>query len=160
MIGPAAWGSAVGAAAVVAARGTAAAVGGGLSFAAELLKAAGGEAPAAQTDSAAARWLDDFTQRASALAERIRRHLAAAGIELSQPLELTSDGLGGIALAWPHPQQAQIEEVLSRDMHLARDFNHLRREHDERAASDALLDRPQPWTLRIEPSDHVGPYPR
>jgi hypothetical protein len=116
-----------GAAAVGLARATASAVSDGLSFAAELARGADDSSAAADLEGEdarvqARRALD---QRIEAFAERVRRQLAAAGIELGQPLTLTSDGLGGIAVAGDHPQRALIEDVLSSDVLLQRDFQRL-----------------------------------
>jgi hypothetical protein len=120
-------GTAIGSAAVTLGRGVAAATGTGLSFAAELLKAAGGAetADAHSGDSA----LDELKTRISGLAERLRRHLAASGIRLSQAVELISNGRGGISLAGAHPQQAAIESALASDVLLESEFNRLALDH-------------------------------
>ncbi|HZN35204.1 MAG TPA: hypothetical protein VFB80_15355 [Pirellulaceae bacterium] len=120
-------GAALGTAAIAVGRGIAAATGDGLSFAAELLKAAGGQ-PSEMDDNAGP---DELTQRISALADRFRRHLAAAGIKLLEPVELISDGLGGIAVAGVHPQRAEIEEALAADLTLESEFNRLAVEYGE-----------------------------
>jgi hypothetical protein len=123
-MGPAAIGSVIGAAAVTAGRGAASAVGNGLSFAAELLRAAGGSAESTKDSSAqsnAAR--EQLKLRSDELAGRIRRQLASAGIDLFEPVELISNGQGGIAVAGPHPQQAVIEQALGSDVLLERDFH-------------------------------------
>jgi hypothetical protein len=114
-------GAILGTAAVTLGRGVAAAAGDGLSFAGELLKAVGGEQPAEPAPAAE----NPLTARIDALRDRLRRFLAAAGVDLSQPVELVSDGLGGIAVAGPHPQQAAIEAALDSDVLLERDFQQL-----------------------------------
>jgi hypothetical protein len=123
---PALLGSAAGAAAVTIGRGAAAALGNSLSFAAELAKAAGN--PVVAPDSAAkdeGGLPVELSQRISDLTGRIRRHLAAAGEKLAQPVELISNGLGGIAVAGDHPQQAAIEQALGNDVLLEQDFHRL-----------------------------------
>lgn len=129
-------GAILGTAAVTLGRGAAAAVGDGLSFAGELLRVVGGEAaqPAAADEPAA----NPFTARIDALRERIRRMLAAGGIQLPQPVELTSDGLGGIAVAGSHPQQAAIESVLGSDVLLESDFHQLASEMAESSGTNDL----------------------
>src|SRR6476660_2186893 len=117
-MGPVVVGSAIGAAALTVGSGALGAVSSGLSFAAELVRAAGGatadaaEAKNRQTDATKAA----LQQRADELRERIERQLAAAGIGLSQPVELQSNGQGGITVAGTHPQQAAIEEALGSDV--------------------------------------------
>jgi hypothetical protein len=127
-------GTAIGSAAVTLGRGVAAATGNGLSFAAELLKAAGGAEPAADAvsdDSA----LAGLKARISHLAQRLRQHLAASGIRLSQAVELVSSGQGGIAIAGAHPQQAEIADALAGDVLLESEFNRLALEYDELVGS-------------------------
>jgi hypothetical protein len=114
-------GAILGTAAVAIGRGAAAAAGDGLSFASQLLRAAGGEAPQQPEPDGTL----SLTARAGALRERIRRHLAALGIELSQPVELVGDGIGRITVAGAHPQRAAIEEALSGDVLLEREFHEL-----------------------------------
>jgi len=127
-------GAILGSAAVTIGRGVAAAAGDGLSFASELLKAVGGERPAKQAAPAE----NPLTARIEALRERLRRYLSAAGIELSQPVELTSDGLGGIAVG-AHPQQAAIEAALNSDVLLERDFQQLVQDTSDAAGAEASL---------------------
>ena len=134
-------GTALGTAAVTAGRGAAVAVGNGLSFAAQLLRAAGGPGVAdSAVGSLSTSQPDDLFRRIDAFRERIRRQLAAAGIQLSQPVELHSDGLGAIAVAEDHPQQSAIEELLAGDYLLQRDFQQLAGDY----AASGL-----PATLRI-----------
>jgi hypothetical protein len=124
---PVAMGTAIGAAALTVGRGALGAVGQGLSFSAELVRAASGTT----ADSAEANAREAEAEKAAIkvrtdeLRERIGRQLAAAGIRLSEPVELISNGQGGIAVAGPHPQQAAIEEALGSDILLERDFNQL-----------------------------------
>src|SRR5262245_52775725 len=130
---PVAMGTAIGAAALTVGRGALGAVGQGLSFSAELIRAASGtkaesaEANAREADAAKAA----IERRTDELRERIGRQLAAAGIRLSQPVELMSNGQGGIAVAGPHPQQAAIEEALGSDVLLERDFNRIASDYSE-----------------------------
>ena len=76
--------------------------------------------------------------RLESLAARIKQQLAEAGIDVSQPLTLTDDGLGGIA-AQGHPQRAAIEELLESDVLLLRDFDRLHDDYEAAAASDSSL---------------------
>jgi hypothetical protein len=68
--------------------------------------------------------------------------LAAAGIQLAKPVELTSDGAGGIDLLGPHPQQAEIERALASDYLLERDFHEVVGESGADAAAFALTVTP------------------
>jgi hypothetical protein len=127
-------GSALGTAALTAGRGVVAAAGNGLSFAAELLRATADDGVHGQATNERGRI--DLLRRIDELASRIRRQLAAAGIKLDQAVELTSDGVGGVAVASHHPQQGAIEEVLRSDVLLARDFHRLSQDCREFAAAD------------------------
>ncbi|MBW8885892.1 MAG: hypothetical protein JF612_14210, partial [Planctomycetia bacterium] len=83
----------------------------------------------------------------------IQQQLAAAGIQLTQPVDLVSNGQGGIAVAGPHPQQAAIEEVLGSDILLERDFNNLAIDYDDFVESHGAGDLPPSLivTLRKTP---------
>jgi len=122
---PAVLGTAAGAAAVTAGRGAAAALGNGLSFVAELAKAAGGADERAPAPEAGDSLAGALQRRVAELTERIRRQLATAGVGLMQPVELVSDGLGGVAVGGSHPQRAAIERAISDDVLLERDFARL-----------------------------------
>src|SRR6266850_2506001 len=123
---PVAVGTAIGAAALTVGRGALGAVGNGLSFAAELMRSASGTAGSpSESTNRQANARAAIEQRGAEMRERIRRQLAAAGLNLSEPVELTSNGQGGIAVAGAHPQQAAIEEALGSDLLLERDFNQL-----------------------------------
>ncbi len=128
-------GTAIGSAAVAVGRGVAAATGNGLSFAAELLKSASGATPA-DSASPSESAPTGLQQRISELAQRLRQHLAAAGIRLSQPVELISNGQGGIAVAGGHPQQAAIAQALAGDVLLESEFNRLAYEQGEATGSN------------------------
>lgn len=131
---PAILGTALGAAALTVGRGAAAAAGNGLSFVGELLKAAGSPpADAPLSESGHEKALAELKQRTADLAGRVRRQLAAAGIKLDKPVELISDGAGGIAVAADHPQGAAIQSSLSGDVLLERDFDQLNRDYREHA---------------------------
>jgi hypothetical protein len=147
---PVAAGTAIGAAALTLGRGAAGAVGNGLSFAAELLRAAGGASSQQQTTSeksAAARAAVKL--RIDEMQQRIQQQLATAGVQLMQPLELVSNGQGGIAVAGPHPQQAAIEEILGSDILLERDFNNLAIDYDEFASGTDAADLPPTLVIAI-----------
>jgi hypothetical protein len=129
----------MGVAGIGLARAATSAVSDGLSFAAELAR---GLAPrdAASEPSAAELQKEQLQQRMEALAARIKQQLAEAGIEVTQPLTLTSDGLGGLT-ALDHPQRAAIESLLEGDVLLLRDFDRLREDYESVAAAagdDAL----------------------
>lgn len=124
----------MGAAGIGLARAVTATIGEGLSFAAELAR--GSEPGVQPTQGAQQR--EQLKQRIEALAERIKQQLAAAGIDVSQPLTLTDDGLGGIA-ALDHPQRAAIEELLEGDFLLLRDFDRLQDDYEAAAATDNSL---------------------
>jgi len=131
---PVAMGSAIGAAALTFGRGAAGAIGNGLSFTAELLRASGDQSEAAQESKQAADAA--IKLRCQELSERIGRQLTAAGIPLSEPVELVSNGQGGIAVASDHPQRAAIEAALSNDVLLERDFTMLSGDFEEFAQSN------------------------
>ena len=140
-------GTAIGSAAVALGRGVAAATGNGLSFAAELLKAAGGAEPADAVSGDSA--LGGLKARISQLAQRLRHHLLASGIRLSQPVELISNGQGGITVAGTHPQQAEIAQALASDVLLESEFNRLALDHADaiggsRSAGLTVVVSPQP----------------
>lgn len=115
----------IGVAGIGLARAAADAVKEGLSFAAELARGPDANAQIANADLERQR----MQQQIEALAARIKQQLADAGIDVSQPLTLTSDGLGGIA-AHDHPQKAAIEELLESDFLLLRDFERLKDEYE------------------------------
>src|SRR5688500_8104085 len=124
-----------GAAGAGLARATAAAVNGGLSFAAELAQGLSGAGATADAEAQAA---DDgrreaLQRRVEQLAQRIKQELEAASIDLSEPLTLTGDGLGGIS-AGVHPQRTEIENLLESDVLLLRDFERLADEFEAVAA--------------------------
>src|SRR6185437_3279211 len=109
-MGPVAVGSAIGAAALTVGSGALGAVSNTLSFASELFKAASGGANAAESkNDPIALQKTILQQRTDELRARIQQQLSAAGISLSQPVDLVSNGQGGIALAGAHPQQAAID---------------------------------------------------
>jgi hypothetical protein len=115
--------SVAGAAAVGLMRGAAEAVGGGLSFATELAKAAApGETETAESPSALAAARAAFKQMIDQFAARVRQKLSSGGISLSQPLVLESDGLGGMTAGGNRPDQQAIDSLLSSDPLLERDF--------------------------------------
>jgi hypothetical protein len=118
-------------AAVTVGRSAAAVAGDSLAFAAELLQAAGGATPETSEEGPAAieRLRLQLAGHIGGLSKRIERQLVSASIVLSKPLELISDGLGGIVVAADHPQRAAIEEVLAKDVLLDRDFDRLADEY-------------------------------
>jgi hypothetical protein len=138
MAGGALW-PVIGVAGIGLARAATAAVGEGLSFAAALTR---GLSPSAEESDAAKQTAADdvreaLKRRIEAFADRIKQQLAAAGIDVSQALTLTSDGLGGIT-AGDHPQRAAIEELLEGDVLLLRDFDRLKDDY-EAAESDGAF---------------------
>jgi hypothetical protein len=147
---PVAIGSAAGAAALTVGRGAFSAVGNGLSFAAELMRAATGttaDSSAADNQQSAAKAA--IQQRSDELSQRIQQQLLAAGIQLTQPVELTSNGAGGIAVAGAHPQQAAIEAVLGSDVLLERDFNQFAGDYNEFVESSGTGEFPPTLTISI-----------
>src|SRR5262245_54168894 len=152
-MGPVAAGTAIGAAALTLGRGAASAVGNGLSFAAELLRAAsGGASTTEQTADASAAGQKALQLQIDAMQQRIQQQLATAGIQLTQPVELVSNGQGGIAVAGPHPQQAAIEEVLGSDILLERDFNNLSLDYEEFIDHYGSGDLPPSLTITVPPT--------
>lgn len=135
---PVAMGSAIGAAALTFGQGAVGAAGKGLSFAAELLGGGSGQSDAAKDSTQAADAA--IKLRCRELSERIGRQLTAAGIQLSEPVDLVSNGQGGIAVASDHPQRAAIEAALGNDVLLERDFNMLSGDHEEFAQSNGAGD--------------------
>jgi hypothetical protein len=143
-------GTAIGAAALTVGRGALGAVGNGLSFASELMRATAAGTPQANAlaDRAAVA-KDVIQQRVTVLRQRIMQAFAMAGIQLSQSMELISDGHGGIAVAGPHPQQAAIEEALGSDVLLERDFQQLASDYDDLVAAGATSELPPMFSIAI-----------
>jgi hypothetical protein len=151
---PVAMGTAIGAAALTVGRGALGAVGRGLSFSAELARAAAGnKAPASEAGAREADAQKNVIKlRSDELRERIARQLATAGIQLFQPVELISNGQGGIAVAGPHPQQAVIEEALGSDVLLERDFNQLAGDYRDLVETGRAGDLPPMLTVLVAPA--------
>jgi hypothetical protein len=150
---PVVLGSAIGAASLAVGRGVATATASGLSFGAALLRAATGDSPEPSENQAASGsgLPAELKQRITELTDRIRRQLAAAGIRLTQPLELTSDGAGGIAVGGFHPQQSAINDVLSSDLLLERDFTQLAGDYAEFAAGQNGSELPPALNIVLGP---------
>jgi len=144
---PVVMGSAIGAAALTFGRGAVGAAGKGLSFAAELLSGGGSQPDAAQESKQAAD--SALKLRCQELSDRIGRQLAAAGIQLTEPVDLVSNGQGGIAVASDHPQRAAIEAALGSDVLLERDFNMLSGDFEEFAQSKDDGSTPQTLVLTV-----------
>jgi len=146
---PVAIGTAIGAAALTVGRGAAEAVGKGVSFASELVT--GGNAASREQNKQSEKNVAQIAlkQRADELGQQIERQLAAAGIQLSEPVELISDGQGGIAVATEHPQAAAIQAVLSSDILLERDFNMLAGDYDEFVHSNLPADMPPMLSITV-----------
>ena len=151
---PVVLGSVMGAAALTVGRGAATAVSNGLSFGAELLRAANGEANGAAGDKGAEAGgiPKELKQRIEELTARIRRQLATAGIQLTRPVELTSNGAGGIAVQGDHPLAAAIQAALGNDVLLERDFDHLASDYAEFAAERGTGDVPGALSILVSPS--------
>jgi hypothetical protein len=144
-------GTAIGAAALTVGRGALGAVSNSLSFAAQLVGAASGNSPS-QADAKSKQASADqaaLKLRTDEMRQRISRQLAAAGIQLCEPVEMVTSGTGGIAVAGPHPQQAAIEEVLSSDVLLERDFNQLASDYSDLAEQGRGGDLPPTLTIAV-----------
>ena len=130
----------VGVAGIGLARAATAAVSDGLSFATELAR---GMTQSDETSEAstAEQQTQQLQQRIDALAARIKQQLSEAGIDITRPLTLTSDGLGGLTAA-DHPQRAAIESLLESDVLLLRDFDQLQDDYESAAAGDDALAAP------------------
>jgi hypothetical protein len=149
---PIAIGTAVGAAALTVGRGALAAVGKGASFAAELVAPTGASNGAAEQKSQCNADRAALKQRADELSQQIERQLTSAGIHLSEPVELISDGSGGIAVATDHPQAAAIKAALSTDILLERDFTMLAGDYEEFVQSTAATDMPPTLVVTVPKS--------
>src|SRR5438552_15232013 len=145
---PVALGTAIGAAALTVGKGAANAVGNGLSFAAELVTPNAPKTACQKKESQNQAAVAALKQRTDELSQRIERQLAAAGIHLSEPVELISDGQGGIAVATEHPQAAPIQAALSSDILLERDFSMLSGDYDE-FVQNATTDMPPTMTIVV-----------
>jgi hypothetical protein len=149
-MGPVAAGTAVGAAALTLGRGAASAVGNGLSFAAELLRSASGTSSTAKSAAdASASQQKALELQIDDMQRRIQQQMATAGVQLMQPVELVSNGQGGIAVAGPHPQQAAIEELLGSDILLERDFNNLAIDYEEFVDAHGAGDLPPSLAITV-----------
>ena len=148
VMGPAAVGTAIGAATVTVGRGALSAVGSGLSFLAQLASATSGEKPEQAADQTSAA-LAAIKRRTDELRQRIQRQLAAFGISLTKSVELVSDGQGGINVAGSHPQQAAIEAAVGSDILLERDFSELARDYRNFGEENGPSDLPQSLVIAI-----------
>jgi len=149
-MGPLVVGSAIGGAALAVGSGALGAVTSGLSFASELVKAAtGGTTNDAATSDATALQKAALQRRADALRDRIQQQLTVAGIGLTQPVELVSNGQGGIAVSPPHPQQAAVEATLGSDVLLERDFSQLASDYSDFMESGNGNDLPPTLTITL-----------
>jgi hypothetical protein len=70
---------------------------------------------------------------------KLRQRLAVAGIDLTGPLEVTSDGLGGVQVGSERADRAAIEQALSGDEQLLAEFHNLAEQHQALADDDARL---------------------
>jgi hypothetical protein len=152
---PIAIGTAAGAAAFTLGSSALAAAGRGLSFAAELAR--GANAPTASQQSSSP-WTSTpasgsavTNSAADALRQRIALRLFEAGVQLSQPVTLISNGQGGIAVAGAHPQQAQIEEAVGSDLLLEHDFNLLANQAVDLSAVSSDGIQPAGFSVTISP---------
>ena len=69
--------------------------------------------------------LEQLRDELAEFARQLRERLAAAGIDTSLPIELKSDGRGGVIVDDPHPQRAEIETLIAADPDLAATFHYL-----------------------------------
>ena len=72
---------------------------------------------------------------------RLQQRLAAAGVASSQPLELVSDGLGGVQVSGDHPDRALIEQTLNGDPALLAQFQQLGQQSRQLSPSERERDR-------------------
>ncbi|MFV1968246.1 MAG: hypothetical protein ACC628_22715 [Pirellulaceae bacterium] len=86
-----------------------------------------GESSEAEKETAAEDVLsaDELTTKLEAFVRKVQQKLAAARIEASLPIEMRSDGRGGIILDNPHPNRAAIEQILASDEELNAEFHRL-----------------------------------
>lgn len=86
------------------------------------------------------------------LRARIEQALAAAGVVLTEPVDLVPDGRGGIEVAGWHPQRAAIEAALRHEYLLERDFTALAQQFEALGTRDAgmttfVLNIPLPTSI-------------
>jgi hypothetical protein len=146
---PIALGTTIGAAALTVGRGAVNAAGKTASFAAELMTPGDKSAAAQQKQSQTSAAQAALKNRADELSQHIERQLAAAGVQLSKPVELVSDGCGGIAVASDDPQAAAIQSVLSSDILLERDFSMLAGDYEEFVQSTTATDMHPTLTIVV-----------
>jgi hypothetical protein len=79
-----------------------------------------------------------FEQALADFVARLRQRLAILGIEVSDPLTLESDGLGGIQVAADRADRAVIEQSLAGDEQLLAEFQKLAEQY---AALEGSEDR-------------------
>lgn len=66
----------------------------------------------------------DLAELQTNLASRIEQALASAGVELTEPLQLSISEIdGSLEVVGEHPQKALIESALADDRELSRDFS-------------------------------------
>jgi hypothetical protein len=147
--------AAIGTAAITFGRGVLSTAGKGMSFAAELLQGASGSSSNSQASPSKNDQVDILKQRMADMQQRVQQQLAAAGIQLTQPVDLVSNGQGGIAVAAPHPQQAAIEEALGSDVLLERDFNQLAGDYEELLTGAPSDDMPAAFAIGIPPAPAI-----
>lgn len=153
---PVALGSAFGAAALTVGRGAATALGNSLSFGAELLRAANGESTldAGKSETEQSSLPQELMQRIDALTAQIRRQLTGAGIKLSRPLELTSNGAGGIEVPTDQSLHGAIQSALGNDFLLERDFDHLAADYAEFTANHSPPNLPPALVIKLPAAEN------
>ena len=122
---------------------TVGAIGNGLSFATELLRqdndSARAASPPPPIDLPRPPAQSKFEQALREFVTRLRQRLASAGIDLSGPLVLESDGLGGIQVGGDRIDESAIEQAIADDGQLAAEFNQLAEEQRSLGRDDDRL---------------------
>jgi hypothetical protein len=127
------------------AKGAARGISEGFSFAAELAKGNRETTPSVAAKITAPSLPAELKEAIDRFAELIRQRLAAAGIDLAQPVTLTGDGLGGIKVATSHPQAEAIESLLAEDAQVADAFHQLAARYQAAMAGGDTVSTSLPW---------------
>ncbi|HEY2411858.1 MAG TPA: hypothetical protein VGI40_06435 [Pirellulaceae bacterium] len=145
-------GTAIGAAALTVGKSAVGAVNNGLSFASQLVTPSSATSATPNKPSQTSAEQVALKQRSDQLSQQIQQQLAASGIQLSEPVELVSDGQGGITLAADHPQAAAIQTALSSDILLERDFSMLSGDYEEFVQSSGATNMSPTLVLSVPKS--------
>lgn len=96
----------------------------------------------------------ELVEEMAELSRRLLQRFAAAGIDLTIPIELRSDGFGGVIVDDPHPQRTEIERLIAADRELTDAFQSVSAAYtaDDAARTAAGGNRWSEFRLKLDPS--------